>query len=140
MSTTRPTKGEGAPDAIRPEAEYMEHLSQGRFMIQRSRSSGEYVFYPRVAEPRTGSRDLEWVAASGRGTVYAVTVIRPRPPQPAYNVVLVTLDEGPRMMGRVDGIAPDAVTIGLQVQARIVQEDGKPLVTFRPLEEKEQAA
>ena len=42
----------------RPEQDYLQHLSQGRFMIQRSRASGAYVFYPRVAEPRTGATDL----------------------------------------------------------------------------------
>src|SRR3546814_8186060 len=36
-------------------------------MLQRARGSGAYIFYPRVAEPRTGATDLDWVEASGRG-------------------------------------------------------------------------
>ena len=40
---------------IRPEQEYFAHLAQGRFMLQRSRSSGRFFFYPRVAEPVTGA-------------------------------------------------------------------------------------
>lgn len=103
-------------------------------MLQRSRSSGRHVFYPRVAEPVTGARDLEWVTASGLGTVYASTVIRPKPPQQPYNVVLVDLDEGPRMMSRVEGLPPESVRIGLRVRARIAQENGKPLVVFMPEE------
>ena len=67
---------------MNPEKEYFEHLAQGRFMIQKSRSTGGHVFYPRVAEPGTGATDLEWVAASGRGTVYSTTVIRQKPPTP----------------------------------------------------------
>ena len=114
----------------RPEQEYFEHLAQGRFMLQRSRSTGRCIFYPRVAEPVTGATDLEWVPASGRGTVYAVTIARPRPPQPAYNVVLVDLEEGVRMMSRVEGLAPEAVRIGMAVQARIVTEGDKPVVVF----------
>lgn len=114
----------------RPEQEYFEHLAQGRFMLQRSRSTGRCIFYPRVAEPVTGATDLEWVPASGRGTVYAVTVARPRPPQPPYNVVLVDLEEGVRMMSRVEGLAPEAVRIGMAVQARIVTEGDKPVVVF----------
>ena len=55
--------------SIHPEQEYLAHLAQGRFMLQRSASSGGYVFYPRVAEPGTGATDLEWVEASGRGVV-----------------------------------------------------------------------
>ena len=52
-----------------PEQEYFAHLAAGRFMLQRSVSTGGYVFYPRVAEPGTGATDLEWVEASGRASI-----------------------------------------------------------------------
>ena len=51
-------------------------LAEGRFMIQRSRSTGRYVFYPRLLIPGTGETDLEWVEASGMGTIYSITVSR----------------------------------------------------------------
>lgn len=119
-------------DQIRPEHDYEAFLAEGRFMIQRSRSSGAYVFYPRVAEPVTGARDLEWVEASGDGTVYAVTVVRKRPPEQDYNVVLIDLAEGPRMMSRVDDIDPAAVRIGMPVKAKVISEDSKAFVVFTP--------
>ena len=97
-------------------------------MLQRSRSTQQHVFYPRVAIPGSGERDLEWVPASGLGTVYAITVNRSR--EGAYNVALIDLDEGPRMMSRVEGV--ESVPIGTRVRARIVQEDGAPLVVFDP--------
>ena len=124
---------------IKPEQEYFAHLAQGRFMLQRSRASGEFFFYPRVAAPVTGARDLEWVEASGRGTIHAVTIMRPKPPQAPYNVVLVDLEEGPRMMSRVEGLAPEAVRIGMPVQARIAAQDDKPLVVFDAVGAKEAA-
>lgn len=111
-----------------PEAEYRAHLREGRFMIQRSRAAGVHVFYPRVAVPGTGEQDLEWVAASGLATVYAITVNRTR--EGSYNVALVDLDEGPRMMTRIDGA--ETVPIGTRVSARIVEQDGAPLVVFVP--------
>ena len=117
-------------DVTHPDAEFRAFLAQGRFMIQRSKSSGAHVFYPRVVAPGTGARDLEWVQASGRGVVYSTTVVRKKPPEPSYNVVLVDLAEGPRMMSRVEGVDPDAVTIGMAVQARIVDQDGEPVVVF----------
>ena len=40
---------------MQPEKEYLEHLAQKRFMIQHSPATGEYVFYPRVAAPRSGA-------------------------------------------------------------------------------------
>jgi uncharacterized protein len=117
---------------MNPEKEFFEHLASGRFMIQKSRSTGAHVYYPRVAEPGTGATDLEWVAASGHGTVYSTTVIRAKPPAPNANLALIDLAEGPRMMSRVDGIAPEAVKIGMAVRARVIIEDDHPLVVFEP--------
>ena len=115
------------PDAG-PEAQYRAHLREGRFMIQRSRSTGAHVFYPRVAVPGTGETDLEWVEARGTGTVYAITANRSR--EGANVIVLVDLDEGPRMMSRIEGGA--LVPIGTRVRARITEQDGEPLVVFAP--------
>jgi uncharacterized protein len=123
-------QAEASASALHPDQEYLAHLAAGRFMIQRSRSSGRHVFYPRLAEPATGARDLEWVPASGRGTVYSVTTVRAKPPAPSYNVVLVDLAEGPRLMSRVEGLAPEDVRIGMAVQARIIQEDGAAVLVF----------
>src|SRR2546425_3743636 len=89
---------------IHPEQDYLRYLNEGRFMILRSRDSGRFIFYPRVAEPKTGSTNLEWVQASGHGTVYSTTVISQKPPTPNYNVALIDLAEGPRMMSRVEGM------------------------------------
>jgi uncharacterized OB-fold protein len=114
-----------------PEAQFRTYLDQGKFMIQRSKSTGRYVFYPRVAAPCTGERDLEWVEASGHGTVYSTTVVRNRPEKGGdYNVALVDLEEGPRMMSRVVDIEPSAIEIGMKVRAKVGELDGKPQVLF----------
>jgi uncharacterized OB-fold protein len=117
---------------LHPEVEYRAHLAAGRFMIQRSASTGRYVFYPRIMVPGTGESDLEFVPACGLGVVYSVTVVRQKPPVPSYNVSLVDLAEGPRMMSRVVDIAPEDVRIGMAVRARIIEEDGAPLLVFEP--------
>ncbi len=129
MQTASPQQAARSPDL-----EYEEFLRAGRFMIQRGRISGEYVFYPRVAEPGTGALDLEWVPAKGLGTVYSVTVIRPKSPAQPYNVCLIDLEEGPRMMSRVDEIPPESVRIGMHVKARIVVEAERPIVVFTPVQ------
>lgn len=117
-------------DVTHPDAEFRAFLVEGRFMIQRSRGDGAHVFYPRAIAPGTGTRDLEWVQASGRGVVYSTTVVRKKPPEPSYNVALIDLAEGPRMMSRVEGLDPAAVVIGMAVQARIIDQDGEPVVVF----------
>ncbi len=121
-------------DGPGPEAVFRAHLGEGRFMIQRSASTGAYVFYPRLVAPGTGEADLAWVEASGEGTVYATTVARRRPSSGGdYNVALIDLAEGPRMMSRVVGIAPDAVTIGMRVRAKVDELNGAPAVLFEPV-------
>lgn len=114
-----------------PEATWRAHLKDGRFMIQRSRSTGRHIFYPRIAVPGTGETDLEWVEASGRGTVYAITVNRSR--EAANTIALVDLEEGPRMMTRIEGA--ETLPIGAPVRARIVQMDNEPQIVFVPATE-----
>jgi len=110
--------------ALGPEEQFWAYLREGRLMIQRSRSSGEYVFYPRLIAPRTGRDDLEFVEVSGLGTVYATTTIRRAPKRGMqHNVCVVDLDEGVRMLGRVVGVDPETVKIGMRVRAAIEHVD-----------------
>jgi Rubredoxin-like zinc ribbon domain (DUF35_N). len=50
-----------------PEAQYLAFLAQGRFMLQRSASTGQHVFYPRTQVPGSGETDLEWVPRQWHG-------------------------------------------------------------------------
>lgn len=120
-------------DGPGPEAKFNAYLAEGKFMIQRSASSGKHVFYPRTVAPGTGEADLEWVEASGTGTVYATTVNRQRPEKGGdYNVALIDLAEGPRMMARVEGVAAANVVVGMKVKAKIGDLGGEPTVIFEP--------
>jgi len=113
-----------------PEKIWRDGLAAGRFLLQRDASDGTHYFPPRIATPTGGT--LEWVEAKGTGSVYSVTVVRPKPPEEPYNVVLVDLEEGPRLMSRVEGLAPDAIAIGLRVVAQIGDHQGDPLILFHP--------
>ena len=122
--TRRP--GNPGPDWI-----YRQALSEGRFVIQKCASCGSCIHYPRLLCTDCGSDELDTVEASGGGTVYSTSVIRRRPERGGdYNIALVDLDEGPRLMSRVEGLAPDAVTIGMRVKARIDTIDDAPLLVF----------
>ncbi|PTW62622.1 hypothetical protein C8N35_101668 [Breoghania corrubedonensis] len=124
MTDRRPSAQEAGPQQT-----FEAYLAEGRFMIQRSRATGEHVFYPKVMAP-SGAVDLEWVEAKGTGTVYAITVNRKR--EGSYNVALVDLDEGVRMMTTISGV--ESVAIGTRVKARI--ETGEaPRVVFEPMNE-----
>lgn len=113
-----------------PDKQFFDFLREGRFMLQRA-GNGRYVFYPRAVAPGDGG-PLEWVEASGRGRVYSTTVVRKKPPEPSYNVALIDLAEGPRMMSRVEGVAAEDVTIGMEVAAQIVEGE-EPYIVFTPV-------
>ena len=114
-----------------PEAVYRVHLAQGRFAIQRCGACAAHAFPPRALCPHCGEPALGWVDASGDGTVYAVTVVARRAEQGGdYNVVLVDLAEGARMMSRVEGLPPGKITIGLAVRARIAPHEDGHIILF----------
>ena len=109
------------------ETYWRDALAQGRLLVQRATGSGAIIFPPRLIEPGTGETELEWIEASGLGTVYSVTIVNQKPPAEPYNVVLVDLDEGARVMSRVEG--PGEIMIGLRVRERIEQGD-EPILLF----------
>ena len=122
-----------APAEAGPEATYFGHLARGELMVQQCEGCDRWVFYPRIACPHCGSRALRFRRPSGRGVVYATSVVRPRPGTgEPYNVALIDLEEGPRMMGRIEGLAPEAVRIGLDVRAEVDTSGEAPVVVFRP--------
>lgn len=118
-----------------PLATYIAHLKRGELGYQYSPSTKQVVFYPRVVAPATGASDLEWRVSAGLGTVHATTVVHPQQGSP-YNVCLVDMDEGFRLMSRVEDIAPTAVKIGMRVKFRVHTPEGEedPYPVFTPME------
>lgn len=112
---------------------YRSYLRQGQLAYQFSTVAQRAVFFPRLVCPFTGSTTLEWRVSAGVGQVHATTVVHPREGSP-YNVALVELAEGFRMMSRVEGVAADQVSIGQRVRVRFVDvpEEPAPLPVFVP--------
>lgn len=117
-------------DGTGPDAAWQENVAAGRFTVQRCTSCDHAQFPPSVLCRACGSSSVSFVEASGRATVYSATTVRKR--EGAYNVSIVELAEGPRMMSRVEGIEPDEVAIGAAVVARIVAVEDRHIVVFEP--------
>ncbi|MEV0703563.1 Zn-ribbon domain-containing OB-fold protein [Saccharopolyspora sp. NPDC050389] len=114
---------------------FQRSIEAGKFVIPRCEDCGRHHFYPRILCPHCGSANLRWVEPSGRGTVHSTTAVHRRSGEP-YNVALVDLDEGPRLMTNVTGIEPAAVRIGMPVLAVIdTAAAAGPLLVFEPREE-----
>jgi uncharacterized OB-fold protein len=117
-------------------AAYAEHLRAGHFRIQHCEDCRRHVFYPRVICPHCASDRLRWVEPAGTGTVYSTTVVRRSDDKGGpYNVALIDLDEGVRLMSRVERLPPEAVRIGMRVQVHVAQLNGVAAPVFAPMSE-----
>lgn len=125
----------GGPVPLGPEQTYFAYLHEGEWRIQQCRPCGRAVFYPRLACPHCEAQDFDWISPAGRGTIYATTVMR-RGVQAGgdLNLCLVDLDEGVRMMSRVEGVDPAAPRVGDRVRARLRRDEGASLVVFELME------
>lgn len=87
---------------------YWQGARENKLLIRKCNACGQVHFMPRHVCPTCWSDDLQWIEASGKGTVHSYTIIR-RASDPRfthlvpYVVVLVDLQEGPRMMANVLG-------------------------------------
>ena len=118
-----------------PLSVYLEHCRKGELAYQVCSDDNTPVFFPRVVAPGTGSGNLEWRVSKGLGTVHSTTVVYYRD-EPPLNVALIDLDEGFRMMSRVEDIDPLQVKIGMRVRVRMHPGNEKqpPYPVFTPLE------
>ena len=110
-----------------PLAIYHRHLSAGHLVYQYDARTESAVFPPRVLGPGSGNPALEWRLSAGLGTVHAVTVVHPRD-QDTYNVVLIDLDEGFRLMSRVEG--RPAIGMRVRMRAHRPPDGGPPYPVF----------
>jgi len=96
-------------------------LRVGELRIQRCTRCGEFRHPPQPMCPRCNDFEHEWALMSGRGTVFSYIVshqavhpsLRDRTP---FATVMVELDEGPRMVSNLVGVAPEGIEIGMVVE------------------------
>lgn len=113
---------------------FTDGLATGVLRYQRCTACGQAVTGQRFACTACGSPRLAWHDSAGTGTVWSVSTVHRAPTEAwraeaPYTLVLVTLDEGPRVMGHgVPGLA-----IGQRVRADPVVLAGQALVRFVPM-------
>ncbi len=115
-----------------PASPYQDGLRHRLVRYQQCTRCGNAQTMARYACSGCGSAALSWRDANGGGTVNAVTTVM-RAPSDAfralvpYTLVLVDLDEGPRVMAHAE---PD-VAIGKRVIADFFMHDGQALLRFK---------
>jgi hypothetical protein len=126
------------PEPTAASQPYWDAAREHRLILQRSKRTGRYVFYPRAVSPFGARDELEWVEASGKGEVYSYTIAR-RPTAPAwaddapYVIAIVALDEGVHMTANIVECDPGLVHVGMRVEVAFVDvTPGLTLVQWRP--------
>ena len=106
---------------------YWEGCKREELLVQKCQDCGKLTFVPQPACMHCLSSKLEWVKASGRGTVYSYTSVwRPQTPafEVPYVVAIIDTDDGYQMMSNIVGCEPAQVEVGMRVE-----------VEFRPMSE-----
>lgn len=120
---------------------FWQAAAQGKLVMQQCAHCHSWVWCPRPACVECGSEKLQWTPLSGRGEVFAFTVIREVVGRALrgfskdipYVTAWVDLEEGPRITSNIVQCPIEKVAIGMAVE--VVFEDageGIFLPKFRP--------
>ncbi len=125
MSEAYPTP---KPSPVGLNAEWYGFLARGELRFQRCDGCGTWRHPPRVLCAACGSPRWAWRESSRRGSVFTWTIThRPLHPEFAahvpYSVLVVELEEGPRIVCSARGIANEELALDLPVSVGIAPVD-----------------
>lgn len=115
-------------------------VREHRLVLQRCAECLLYRQPPMPMCPHCNSFEQEWVESTGRGKVHSWEIVRV-PSHPffsnvPYNVVLVEMDEGPRLFGNLLDVDPEDIHDGMSVRVDFVDiEEDFTLYQFRAAKE-----
>jgi uncharacterized OB-fold protein len=125
-----------APTVTEDNAFFWEAARDGRLVAQRCGSCARFRHPPRPVCPFCHSLAIEVVDLRGTGEVYSYSLLHyPQNPRFEYPIVavLITLDEGIRMVSNLIDVDPGDVRIGLPVEVAFAPADEDLVVpVFRP--------
>jgi uncharacterized protein len=100
---------------------FWEALARGRLEVPVCDACGHHIWYPRAWCPVCGGDAVTWTTLSGRGTVYARTILHKAMgawgKAAPFVIAYVELEEGPRVLTNVVADEPTSITIGTEVEA-----------------------
>ncbi len=118
---------------------FWDAAKEERLVIQKCGTCGRHVFYPRIACPHCSADNLDWVEASGKGTVYSYTVVQANAPSAfladiPFVVAVIRLEEGVQMLSNVIACDPDNVECDMPVEVAFEKlNDEFALPKFKPV-------
>ncbi len=117
---------------------FWERTKQGKLLVQVCKDCNARIFYPRKACPKCWSRNLDWIEASGKATIFtfstAYSMVEPKfMDELPYTIAYVDLDEGVRMMTRIVECEPQQISFGMKVEVVFHERGDFMLPYFRPV-------
>ena len=102
-------------------APYWEYCKKHELRMQKCAQCGHIRFPVSIVCPRCHSMEAEWTRLSGKGKVYSFAIYRRlyheafKDDMP-YDVAIIQLDEGPRMISNVIGCEVEDIRIDMPVE------------------------
>ena len=97
--------------------DYSEALKENKLLGLKCQECGAITVPPKMVCQKCTSPDMEIVELKGRGKIRTFTTVNVAPEgredEVPYTILLVELDEGPWIMGNLDGIDPATATMEL---------------------------
>lgn len=134
---SRASQEHGAASFTVPEAaEFLKGAEAGVLRMPVCNACETPYFPPRPFCPACGSRDVDYVTVSGRGTLYSYIISHMPTPgfEPPFAIAVVELEEGPRMMANIVGCeqTPEALVLDMPLEVCFEVRGGVRLPCFRP--------
>jgi hypothetical protein len=125
-----------APDTAGIGAQYWSELRDGRLVFQHCGACGHAWLPPRTECPRCLAATWSWRPASGKAKLVSWVVYHQEyhpwfAGRLPYNVAVVELEEGPRLISNIVD-ARDRLRIEMPLQLAIQTEAGVALARFTP--------
>ena len=97
--------------------DYNEALKQNKLLGLKCRACGAITIPPKMACRQCASPDMEVVEVKSSGKIITFTTVfvgaEGRESEVPYTIVIVELEEGPWIMGNMEGIDPKAASMEL---------------------------
>jgi uncharacterized OB-fold protein len=134
---TEQTISKPIPEADDESRPFYEGGMEGRLMLMQCNNCATIRLPSRRHCDNCLSPDSDWVQASGRGTLRTFGVMHQKyhpafAPELPYNLAIVELEEGPRIVTNVIGAANEELRVGMPLVVEFERHADSAVPKFRP--------
>jgi uncharacterized OB-fold protein len=118
---------------------YWDGCQAEELRLQRCRPCAQMYFPPSPQCPRCLSTDVEWGATTGRARLHTYVINHRAAPgyenDTPYAIAVVELDEGPRMMTNIVGVAntPESLVLDMELEVTFEPRGDLKVPVFTPV-------